>query len=60
MIGDKTAFILVMQRRNIETRIDNRKSVPTAELISGPKLIVRLNRAELEKAGRCLPRPSST
>lgn len=50
-------LLVVMQKRNVEVRIDNGKSAPTAEVLSGPKLILRINRNHYEKAARCLPNP---
>ncbi len=50
-------LIIMMQKRNVRVQIDNTKMVPTAEVLLGPKLILRLNRADYEKAARCLPRP---
>jgi hypothetical protein len=53
----RTYMVIVMQKRNIEVRIDNNKRVPTAEALQGPKFIIRINRADYEKAAGCLPKP---
>ena len=50
-------LLIVMQKRNVEVRIDNQKNRPTVEMVQGPKLILRISRADYEKATRCLPRP---
>lgn len=54
---ERKLILVVMQKRNVEVRIDNRKSAPTIEVTPGPKFILRMSRADYRKAERCLPRP---
>ncbi len=54
---ENVRLLIIMQKRNVEVRVDNKKEIPTAEVLPGPKLILRINRADYEKATRCLPRP---
>lgn len=57
-VGDRDAVIIVMmQRRNVRTMIDNKKTVPTVEVVAGPQFILRISYADYEKSTRCLPKP---
>lgn len=51
--------LILMQKRNVEVRLDGSKDVPTAEISQGPKLIIRIKQADYKKSVSCLPRPQS-
>ena len=59
-IGKNVAkTILMMQKRNVETRIFD-KSIPVLEISEGPRFVLWISYPEYKKAKECLPEPPNS
>src|SRR2546430_2046022 len=53
----RARIVLIIRKYDIEVIIDEAKSIPTGEIVAGPKILLRMNRADYDQAVRCLPPP---